>query len=309
MNRFYIKKIHIFFIVFFAVIFFFSNNLLDKNTIDSGAAEAAQETKDKEITLIRIGFIPQVNTVHLVRQWQPFLNYLSVELGMPVEMIIKSDYQSVIIGLSVAEMDIALLGSFAYVQAYSQLDIEPIARRIIFGSPNYHSIIIARKDSSIKSFAALRNKTFAFTDKNSTTGYLLPRNMMLEKRFGRPEKFFSRVIYTGNHDSALLAVYNKSIDAAGISSTRWNLNNPKIRELKILWKSEPIPLGPFVIRKDMPSSLVVRIRNAFLKVGKTPETKKLAKKIEIDGFLSADDSEYDVVRKIQKTYKIKSSGE
>jgi phosphonate transport system substrate-binding protein len=309
MNRLYIKKFYALPIIFFIGIYCLANNLIDKDTFYSGVAEAAQENKSQEKKPIRIGFIPQVNAVHLVKQWQPFLDYLATELDMPVEMVIKSDYRSVIAGLSKSEMDVALLGSFAYIQAYSQLDIEPLAKRVIFGSPDYHSIIVVRKDKNIVSFSKLKGRTFAFTDKNSTTGYLLPKKMMLEKGFGKPENFFSQVIYTGNHDSALLAVYNKSVDGAGISTTRWNPNNPKIRDLKVLWKSSPIPLGPFVVRKDMPRSLVTKIRNAFLKLGKTPETKELAKHMEIDGFLTVSDKEYDVVRKIQKAYKIKSSGE
>ncbi len=274
------------------------------------AAEAAQrqQNRNKDSTL-RIGSIPQINAVQMVRQWQPFLDYLSKELGMKVELVLKPDYRSVITGLSNSEMDVALLGSFAYIRTFPQGNIRPLVKRVIFGSPNYHSIIIVRKDSGIESFADLRGKTFAFTDKNSTTGYFLPLDMMIEKGFGRPETFFSAIIFTGNHESAVLAVHNGSVDGASVSTTRWNPKNPKIGDLKVLWKSEAIPLGPFVARKSLDPALFGKIKKAFLKVGKAPETKDLSAHIEIDGFLPVRDTEYDVVRKIQKKLGMKGSGD
>lgn len=254
-------------------------------------------------TSVHIGFIPQGNAVQMVKKWQPFIDYLSKELNLPVDMVIKSDYQGVITGLRNSELDIALCGSFVYVQAYSQSNIVPLVKRIIFGSSNYYSVIIVRKDSGFESITDLKGKSFAFTDKNSTTGYLLPTAMMKKTKLENPENFFSEVKFTGNHDSALLAVHNRSVDGASISTTRWNPKNPKIQDLKILWKSEPIPLGPFVARKDLSSENINKIRQAFLKMGKSPDTKDLSKHIEIDGFSPAYDKDYDVVRKIQKSFK------
>jgi phosphonate transport system substrate-binding protein len=258
---------------------------------------------------LRIGFIPQGNAIQLVKQWQSFLEYISGEINMPVEFVIKSNYQGVIDSLADSEMDVALLGSFAYIQAYTQSNVSPIAVRVMYGSSNYYSIVIVRKDSGINSINDLKGRTFAFTDENSTTGYLLPANMLREKGFGKPEAFFSKIIRTGNHDSALLAVYNKSVDGASISTTRWIPTNNKINELKIIWRSPPIPLGPFVARKGLSRDLVKKIRNAFLKVGKTPNTIELAKQISVDGFSEVLDSQYNVVRNIQRKYSIKGFGE
>ncbi len=285
-------------------------NFLPGESASFNSVEAAQrqQNQKKESTL-RIGSIPQINAVQMVKQWQPFLDYLSKELNMKVELILKPDYLSVITGLANSEMDVALLGSFAYIRTFPQGTIRPLVKRVIFGSPNYHSIIIVRKDSGIERFADLRGKTFAFTDKNSTTGYFLPLDMMKEKGFGRPEAFFSAIIFTGNHESAVLAVHNGSVDGASVSTTRWNPKNPKIGDLKIIWKSEPIPLGPFVARKNLDPALFEKIKKAFLKVGKTPETKDLSRHIEIEGFLPVRDSEYDVVRKIQKKFGMKGFGD
>jgi phosphonate transport system substrate-binding protein len=256
---------------------------------------------------IRVGLIPQLSAVQMVKQWQPFMVYLSRELGRPVDLVLKSTYEEVISGMAGDEMDMALLASSAYVQAHARMGVRPLVKRVVFGTPYYHSVIIVRKDSGIDSLKQLKGKSFAFTDRNSTTGYFLPYDK-IDKSFGLPEDFFSQVLFTGNHDSALLAVYNGTVTGAGVSTTRWSLDNPRVKDLKILWKSGPIPLGPFVVKKDMDPGLVKKLRKAFDKFGKG-ETRELAKQMEVDGFVPASDKEFDIVRAILKSFKNASAGE
>jgi phosphonate transport system substrate-binding protein len=263
--------------------------------------EAAENVVDKDIKTIRIGLIPQRSPVQLIKQWQPFVTYLSRELDRPVELVLKSDYKGVISGLKNSEMDVALLGGVAYLEARKQLKVRPLVKRLIGGTPYYQSLIVVRKDSGITTLDGLRGKQFAFTEKQSTSGYLLPYSI-INSRFGKPEKFFSKILFTGNHESAFLAVLNRAVDGAGYSETRWDLNNPRLKELRIIWKSEAIPLGPFVVKDSMDPVIADQLKKAFLKFG-TGETKDLAKQIEISGFVSASDKEYNVVRKINSLLK------
>jgi ABC-type phosphate/phosphonate transport system substrate-binding protein len=85
-----------------------------------------------------------------------------------------------------------------------------------------------------------------------------------------------------------------------MSSTRWRPENPKILDLRIIWKSAPILLGPFSVRGGLDRKLTEKIKKAFLKIGKTPETADLSAHIQIEGFEEAKDSDYDVIRKARK---------
>ncbi len=247
-----------------------------------------------------IGFIPQGNAVFMVKKWQPFSDYLAKELDMPVETVFRSSYREIISAFSNGEMDICLTGAFMYVLARQETDIRPLVRRKKFGTSSYHSLVIVRKDTGIRSIGDLQGKIFAFTDKESTTGYLLPVAMMRQRGILDLEKYFSEVIYTGNHDSVLLAVHTRSADGAAMSDTRWRPENPKISDLRIIWKSAPILLGPFSVRGGLDKELAERIKEAFLKIGKTPETAALSAHIQIEGFEEAKDSDYDIIRKARK---------
>lgn len=264
-------------------------------------SEAGEVKSDKETTKpLYIGFIPQGNAVFMVKKWQPLADYLAKELDMPVEMVFRRSYREIITALSNAEIDVCLTGSFVYVQTQEETNIRPLVRRKKYGSDLYHSIMVVRKDSQINSLKDLHGKKFAFTDEDSTAGYLLPVAMMRQRGISDPERYFSEVIYTGNHDSALLAVHTCSVDGVALSTTRWRPENPKVKELKIIWKSEPVPLGPFSVRGGLDKDLAQRIKEAFLKIGKTPETRDLSDHIQIEGFEEASDSDYDIIRKVRK---------
>lgn len=274
----------------------------DKAIEDSPPEDGIIKTENTKSTQkpLYIGFIPQGNAVFMVKKWEPLADYLAKELGLPVETVFRSSYREIISAFSNGEMDICLTGAFMYVLTRQETDIRPLVRRKKFGTSSYHSLVIVRKDTGIRSIGDLQGKIFAFTDKESTTGYLLPVAMMKQSGISDLEKYFSEVIYTGNHDSVLLAVHTRSADGAAMSSTRWRPENPKILDLRIIWKSAPILLGPFSVRGGLDRKLTEKIKKAFLKIGKTPETADLSAHIQIEGFEEAKNSDYDVIRKARK---------
>jgi len=247
-----------------------------------------------------MGFIPQGNAVFMVKKWQPLADYLAKELQMPVETVFRSSYREITEAFANGELDLCLTGALMYVHTRESADIRPLVRRKILGSSSYHSIIIVRKDSGLQRFSDLKGKSFAFADKESTTGYLLPIAMMRETGIQDAESYFSKVIYAGNPDSVLLSVYTGNIDGAAIPSTRWQPENPNIEELRIIWKSGPTFLGPFSVRSGLDQELTYRLKKAFLKIGKTPDTLGLSDHIRIEGFEEAFDSDYDSIRRANK---------
>jgi len=281
-----------------AVLLFGPSIIAPKGPIIEGVSEETH-VGDRVEKPLYIGFIPQGNAVFMVRKWQPLADYLARELGMPVEMVFRSSYRDIITALSHGEMDICLTGAFMYVLTRENADIHPLVRRKKFGSSQYYSVIVVRKESGIEGIEDLKGKSFAFTDKESTTGYLLPMAMMRQQGIHDPERYFSEVIYTGNHDSALLAVFTQRMQAAAMSSTRWQPENPRIKELKIIWKSAPIFLGPFSVRAGLDKTLEQRIKNAFLRIGTTPDTQALSEHIQIEGFEEAGDRDYDSIRRVR----------
>ena len=68
-----------------------------------------------------------------------------------------------------------------------------------------------------------------------------------------------------------------------------------IKDLNILWKSEPIPTAPLAYRKDLPESLKAALKQAVLEF----KDKAALEKLGIKNFAAATDGEYDPIRKLE----------
>ncbi|GIW22853.1 MAG: hypothetical protein KatS3mg068_1860 [Candidatus Sericytochromatia bacterium] len=77
--------------------------------------------------------------------------------------------------------------------------------------------IIVRKDSNINTLKDLKGKRFAFGDPISTSSHIFPK-MLLIKNGINPDTDFVNVLFAGTHDSVVLSVYNKKVDAGATFS-------------------------------------------------------------------------------------------
>lgn len=247
--------------------------------------------------------IPMDNRLKMLEGWSMLADYITQETGIPVDVTIKKSYHEIIEAFSSKEVDLCYTGPLIYVEAHEKAGVIPLVKPTANGEPFYTSVIIVRKDSGINDIAGLKGKSFAFTDRDSTSGYLFPMAMLAEEGV-RSLKFFSKVSYSGGHDSSLEGVYQKYIDGAGIFDYAFvREKDNKTEELKILKTSDPIPMGPIVTSKNFDPEIAKKLLNVFLTIGKTEETKILAEKIKVDGYVEAKDSDYDSIRKALEIVK------
>ncbi len=244
--------------------------------------------------------IPMDNRLKMLEGWTMLADYITEETGIPVEVDIKKSYNEIIEAMDNNEVDFCYCGPLVYVEAHKKAGAVPLVKPTANGKAFYNSVIIVRKDSGINSVSELKGKKFAFTDRNSTSGYLFPRAMLAEEGIDDVSSFFSEVIFTNGHDSSLESVYQSYIDGAGIfdyAFVREPEPDPKVAELKIIKTSDPIPMGPVVLAKDFDEKVAKELLKVFLRIGKDEETKMLAEKIKVDGYVEAEDKDYDSIRK------------
>lgn len=117
--------------------------------------------------------------------------------------------------------------------------------------------------------------------------------------------FQKKVVYSGGHEASILSVKAGKIDAASTNNLDFNRGLGKHWEkdqFNVLWTSDLIPGAPMAARKDLPSSLRMALKGAFLSYNDPAGLKRLKNK----GFIKGDDSVYDSVReliKLKKTIK------
>ena len=251
--------------------------------------------------VLTVGLIPSEDSRAMIANSQAMMDMLSKSLGMPVKPFVAADYNGVIEALRSKRLDVAYLGPFSYVMGTTVAPIEAfaVAETKKAGRTYYHSLIVARKDSGIKSVPDLKGKTFAFVDPSSTSGHLFPKAGLIKMGFN-PDKDFGRVIFSGSHDSNAVAVQNGKVDAVAIADRILDAaiakGLAKREDLVVVWKSDPIPESPTVWRKDLDADLKKRVQAAFLDVKDIPWSDQGM----LNGFHPTNDKAYDIIRETAK---------
>ena len=88
---------------------------------------------------VTFGFIPSEQQETLAETVQPYMDYLSDELGVTFEGVIIADYNGLVVAMGADQLDLGAFGPFGWVQAdalYDQLGL--LMQSIRFGSKTYH---------------------------------------------------------------------------------------------------------------------------------------------------------------------------
>lgn len=261
---------------------------------------------------VRIGFNPTQNSDQLRPAAQAIADYIEKEFKgtIEVEVFIPTEYRGLIEAMRGGNLDFAFFPPDGYVIAHQDVGAEVLLKSVRGNSPYYWSAIIVRKDSGIKRIEQLEGKTIAWVDKNSAAGYVFPRAALISRGIN-PDKFFSKQVFAGKHDAAVLAVLNRSVDAAATfanddrnKSGAWTqfLKPEEAAQITAIFYTRPIPGDTFTVSKQFLTkypNLTKGIAAAIRRI-RTPESKLLFNLYRIDYMVPAKDSDYDVVREARR---------
>ena len=224
-----------------------------------------------QMPVLRIGLLGGENEADRLRNNACMQEQLTQRLGIPVELFPAPDYAGVIQGLVARQLDFAGLGASAYAAIYLQdaTAVDPVfVSAEADGSTGYVAVMYTRADSGITSLEDMRGRSLAYADPNSTSGYLVPR-FELSRMGINDTEYFSSTGFGGGHEQAVIAVLQGQYDA-GVTwasgqgevsegYTRGNLRRMiengllNMADLRVIWTSNVIPNGPWVVRRDMPA--------------------------------------------------------
>ena len=247
----------------------------------AATASFAQDYKAKfpEITF---AVVPAENASGVTDRWTPFVNYLSKELGIKVTLRVANDYAAVIEGQKAGNVQVAYYGPASFARALvTGVKTEAFAIDVNNdGSKGYYSVFYVKKDSPIKTIEDAKGKNLGLVDPNSTSGNNMPR-FKLNSMGITPETYFSKVVFTGSHENAVLALTQGTVDVA---ANFWNaeddsnltrmLNKKMLKnadgsemkkeDFRIILKSDLIINSPYAMLTDLPDDLKAAIKKAFM---------------------------------------------
>jgi len=246
-----------------------------------------------------IGLIPEQNIFKQIERYEPLASYLSKKIDTKIRLTVFPRYGNIIDSFTSTGMDGAFFGSFTYALAHSRVSAEVLARPVdLKGSSMYHGLIFVRKDSRIKSVHQMKGKRFAFVDKGTTAGYLLP--LAYFKKHGKDYRTFLKESYfAGTHEDAILDVLNRKAEIGAAKNTiyeRLAASDDRVnKELVILERSPEVPENGLAVRKGLDDSPKKKLREALLTMHEDPEGTAILKAFGVRGFIETNDADYQPV--------------
>lgn len=275
--------------------------------------EAARDARGWPGELV-LGLVPALEAEALVDNLQPLTAHLSRELGLPVRSFVPADYTGLVEALGAGHADIGMLPPFAAMLGMRRYDLEPVLISVRDGARGYHAQWLTHDADICTSppsrdadnmlhcegtLDAVRGARVAFTDPNSTSGYLFPALQLLDA--GIDPRDDIRPLFVGAHDAAVLAVRAGDVRfAATYEDARRMVRRqyPDIGGQVIRFqRSALIPNDGVVLRPELPASLRTAIREAFMSLEAAeqhlPQDQRTLRILyDIDGFAPLPDNAY-----------------
>jgi phosphate/phosphite/phosphonate ABC transporter binding protein len=253
---------------------------------------------------LKFGFTPVLSEAEMRAEFEPLMTYLSDAIGEKVVLYIAKNYGDLRTQMEAGAVDIGSFSPFAYVDAARGGKVRIIAQSILEGSATYRGLIVARKDSGLKTLADLEGKRFAFVDPKSASGYVYPRAMLVEKGV-TPERYFKETIFAGGHDKVIAAVLEGQADAGAIYDGALRVEKTKgvpTENLVTLASTDPIPHDAIAVRIGMDEALAKKIQAALVDLDKSEAGRRVIANStkKLTGHVIAEDSLFDVVRRTAK---------
>ncbi|MBA2623470.1 MAG: phosphate/phosphite/phosphonate ABC transporter substrate-binding protein [Chthoniobacterales bacterium] len=234
---------------------FFSCTLL---AVMLGLAISAQAQPSNGKVVIALK--PDKDPEQMLQERKTLSDFLSKQLGKPVEVIVPLSSSVIIEGFANGTVDLGYLSATDMVVAQKRNAAEILLAGEIDGRNSYQSYWLALKEKPYSKVEDLRGKPVAFASKTSTSGYLLPvydlkRKGLLQEP--NPEAFFGvgNLFYGTGYVSAVERVLNGQAEAAAVSyyvlDKDKHLTVEQRARLKKVAEQGPVPTHVIAIRSSM----------------------------------------------------------
>ncbi|EES49056.1 phosphate/phosphite/phosphonate ABC transporter substrate-binding protein [Clostridium botulinum] len=244
-----------------------------------------------------VGINPFTSPADIKKMYLPILERLLKGINLTPRMIIVKDYDALSDQIKKGTIDMGWFSPFAYVIAKNKANVTPLVTPRVNGKTYYNGYIIANKNSGIKTLSDLKNKSFAYVDKNSASGYLYARHILKANKMN-PDRLFSDVSFAGSHDNVINGVLNGSFDAGATYNEALDKakeNGVNLNDLIIVSMTDNIQKDAIAVSPDMDLERAEAIKNAFVQFDNfqgitTP----------VNGFVEANDTDYNLIRSVMK---------
>lgn len=269
------------------------------------SGEVAAQTPQEEFV---IGVLPTRDAEGLEKAYSPIREYLAKALNRPIRIAASENYGQLGEWLASGEVAMAFLGPVLYVETKAKypdkIHYVTTGMRETNGEthPYYYGFFLVNANSPYQSLSDLKGKKWAFTEKQSSSGYIYPMVFFARKEID-PFTYFSKVKFLEKHYKITdaLAAWKPDADNEIDGGATWNGNlyeaEAKYGKIfRIIAQVGPIPLDLAAVssavfeNKDLLETITQALVNA-------PQEVTHAEGVAWNGWHVGSDADFDIVRK------------
>ena len=243
---------------------------------------------------LNFGLYSSKKPSEMIQIYRPLLDAVEARLSRSLHKsvfihsrVVKT-YEEGIEALVTGQWDFSQVGPVSYVQAKAKNPkLRIVAVEGARGGKTVNGIICVLSNSSIRTVAQLKGRSFAFGDQFSTTGRYNSQLFLLDQ--GITAKDLKKFDYLERHDRVGAAVAAGEYDAGALNERTFKKLNEKGANLRALAQF-PIAGRPWVACSQVPVEIIEGLRQALLEM--KAETALAALGEEGLVFLAGEDSDY-----------------
>jgi phosphonate transport system substrate-binding protein len=196
----------------------------------------------------------------------------------------------------------AYLSAYEYVRVRERVMILPLTMAVrSTGRHEHRGLLVVRADDPAKSIRDMRGRRFVYMNQTSTYGYLYPQWLLCT--IGEPDlcRFFGKSIRVTKEMSAVYGVLLGDADVASVSDylldTLFDLKPALRRKLRVLHRSDPLPLGVFAVAPSVAPDLRAILEESICDEDSlVTELRESLRFIKVAGMRRTKDADFDSVR-------------
>jgi len=245
---------------------------LDDNSNSSSTGETISvlsESKTFDVDTITIGFIPVEKADELTPKAQALEKFLENKLGVDIEIVVPTNYETIIEGMRFGHIDAAFMDTGPAWITHQRTGAEVVLSELVAGKVNYQATVWTLADNdSINSLEDTVGKRVAFTSITGSSGFVRPMGTLVTEGFIDIEgddivalesalaNNFESYTFAGGYKAALQLLLNGNVDVAFGSdiAPKKYLELEDQAKLRPVTTIGPVPSHVFMVSADMSES-------------------------------------------------------
>lgn len=252
-----------------------------KFLLENDVIDVSSESNGIDVDTLTIGFIPVEKADELTPKAQALEKFLEAELGIDVEVVVPTNYETIIEGMRFGHIDAAFMDTGPGWIAHQRTGAEAVLAELVAGKVNYQATVWALADNdSVNSIEDTVGKRVAFTSITGSSGFVRPMGTLVTDGHITIEgddivalesslaNNFESYTFAGGYKAALQLLLNGNVDVAfgsDIAPQKYLELEDQVK-LRPVTTIGPVPSHVFMVSADMSESTKESLVDALVEL-------------------------------------------